>query len=972
MTDNNVERPRVLIEDWLPVTELGIESKRERSTPTPHAFPPINQLHVWWARRPLVASAAVVLAGLLPTWSPELAERFSSHNELSSATAYRQWFLRLVGIWGDPAAAVRSIADAKSTGTRLDGNGFGYKQAYKNGIPRDDVDLLHTILIDTWGTLPLVADPTAGGGSIPFAASRYGLPVFANDLNGVAASVIRAGVEIPAREGGAIVEDVKKWGRVLTDRLKERLEEFFPLDSGEAVTAYIWANAVRCPRTGRLVPLMPDFWLRKTKGKEVAVRLVTECDGEALTEPEWELLIGAEVDPVAASAGTVKRGNGISPYDNLVIDGDYIKTQAQNGDMEHVLYALAIKKPSGERTFRLATSVDRAAVAAAEKEFNNRRVEWEASGVLPTEEIPEGLKTAEPRRYGMYRWIDMYLPRQALVHSTFVEEYLRLADEVREQCGDRANDILWLLGIMQGKGLNYNSRLSFWHTPRQSMGNVFARHDLAFLWTFAEFEGARALPTWILDQLLFAYQGQANLLEGTARPEFGVTETLDRLVTVTSGSATSLPDLADGSVSHLCMDPPYYDNVMYGELSDYFYVWEKRTLGMLEGSFFADSLADKDNEAVANVSRFESAGKRKKELADLDYEAKMTAIFAECRRVLRDDGVLSVMFTHKRAEAWDTLGMGLMQAGFTVETSWPVNTEAEHSAHQADKNSAASTVMLVCRKRENESNTKVFLDDIEARVRESARVAATTFRDLGIDGVDLLLSTYGPALSVISANWPVYSTFSGEDGRARLLRPEEALTMAREEVVRMQRARIVGREVQIDNHSDFVLIAWETFKAHEFPYDEARRLALAVGGLDVDAVSQAKILDKKAGMVRLLAPKERIRRGSDDSSTGVRIDATRFEYMNDALDTVLYVAEVDGMGSAKSLMDRIGLTGDQRFLAYVQGLVNTMPRMKVKGEWVVPEAGLLDTLVTAYLPEITLPAEVEEPVETVEEQTLFD
>jgi adenine-specific DNA methylase len=404
------------------------------------------------------------------------------------------------------------------------------------------------------------------------------------------------------------------------------------------------------------------------------------------------------------------------------------------------------------------------------------------------------------------------------------------------------------------------------------------------------------------------------------------------------------------------MDPPYYDNVMYAELADFFYVWEKHTLGRIIQGFFEDSLTDKENEAVANVARFTAMGKRKRELADLDYEAKMTSIFAECRRILRDDGVMSVMFTHKRAEAWDTLGMGLLRAGFTVETSWPVNTEAESSLHQVNVNSAASTIMLVCRKRKDDKGSKVFLDDIDAEVRSAAREAVTRYRGYGIDGVDLLLSTYGPALSVISSHWPVYSTDADEDGRSRLLRPQEALDLAREEVVRLQRRRIVGREVQIDDHSDFVLIAWETFKAAEFPFDEGRRLALAVGGLDVDELAQAKIVEKKSGRVRLLSPVERLRRGGDDTSTGVRPEAAHFEYMNDAVDTVLYIAAVDGMGQAKMFMDRLGLTEDQRFLACIQGLVNAIPRIVVRGEWLVPQAGLLDTLVTAYFLDIALPA----------------
>ena len=832
-------RPRVLIEDWLPVAELGIESRRERGAAS--ALPPLSFLHIWWARRPLVASAAVALAGVMPAWTEELAESFPDAPEVRTESAYRAWLLRLVGILGDPVKGRRMIDAANAAGVKLQGNGYGYRQAFRNAVSRSDIDLLHTVLRRTWGELPTIADPTAGGGSIPWAASRLGLPVVANDLNGVAASVLKAGVEIPATRGLDLLPDIRKWGDVLVKRVEERLKEFFPLNEGERVIAYIWANAVPCPRTGRLVPLLTDKWLRKAPGKEAAVRMVTSVEGIELREPRFEVILGREVDKADASTGTMARGKAVSPYDNLVIDGDYIKAAAQSGDMSQLLYAVAVRKPSGERTFRAPNEADLQALQAANRTFDALKDEWFDAGILPTEEFPEG-NDLRPKHYGLDRWVDFFTPRQALVHGTFGEEFARLVPEVREALGEAADQVLFELALMQGKALNYNSRLGSWHVSKQVMRSVFERHDFAFKWTFAEFEGATALYSWCLDQLTDAYGGIARLLDETGSAELGMNDRLERQVTVTQGSAASLP-LDDGSVTHICMDPPYYNNVMYAELADFFYVWEKRTLGRLVPDYFRDELTDKDNEAVANPARFAAMGRRKNELADLDYESKMTSIFAESRRVLADDGVLSVMFTHKRAEAWDTLGMGLLQAGFTIETSWPVNTEAETSLHQANMNSAASTIMLVCRKREDrETEHRTYLDDIEQEIRLAARDAATRFQHDGIDGVDLLLSTYGPTLSVISQNWPVYSSTPDADGRDQLLRPEDALALAREEIVDLRRSRLVGKAAKVDGLTDFVLLAWDTFGAREFPFDTARLLALAVGGLDVDDLERAKIV----------------------------------------------------------------------------------------------------------------------------------
>jgi putative DNA methylase len=963
-------RPRVLIEDWLPVAELGIESRRERGAAS--ALPPLSFLHIWWARRPLVASAAVALAGVMPTWTEELAAAFPDSPEVRTETAYRAWLLRLVGILGDPVRGRRMIDAANAAGVKLQGNGYGYRQAFRNPVSRSDVDLLHAVLRRTWGELPTIADPTAGGGSIPWAASRLGLPVVANDLNGVAASVLKAGVEIPATRGLDLLPDIRKWGDTLVKRVEKRLKEFFPLNEGESVIAYIWANAVPCPRTGRLVPLLTDKWLRKAAGKEAAVRMVTSVEGIELREPRFEVILGREVDKAEASTGTMARGKAVSPYDNLVIDGDYIKESAQSGDMSQLLYAVAVRKPSGERTFRAPNEADLQALQAANRTFDAVKDEWFDAGILPTEEFPEG-NDLRPKHYGLDRWVDFFTPRQALVHGTFGKEFARLVPEVREALGEAADQVLFELALMQGKALNYNSRLGSWHVSKQVMRSVFERHDFAFKWTFAEFEGATALYSWCLDQLTDAYGGIARLLDETGSAELGTNDRLERQVTVTQGSAASLT-LDDGSVTHICMDPPYYNNVMYAELADFFYVWEKRTLGRLVPDYFRDELTDKDNEAVANPARFAAMGRRKNELADLDYESKMTSIFAESRRVLADDGVLSVMFTHKRAEAWDTLGMGLLQAGFTIETSWPVNTEAETSLHQANMNSAASTIMLVCRKREDrETEHRTYLDDIEQDIRLAARDAATRFQHDGIDGVDLLLSTYGPTLSVISQNWPVYSSTPDVDGRDQLLRPEDALALAREEIVDLRRSRLVGKAAKVDGLTDFVLLAWDTFGAREFPFDTARLLALAVGGLDVDDLERAKIVSKSSGKVTLLTPKERLRRGADLGLPGVTPEASSFEYIIDAVDTALYIAEVDGQQAAKRFLDRHEYTSDARFISTLQGLANAIPRTKVKGAWVVPEAGLIDTLCTLYFDDVVLP-EAEEMAALADpnENTLFD
>ncbi len=953
------DRPRLLIEDWFPVAELGIESLRE-SNPIPGQFPKLKTLHVWWARRPLVASAGAVLASLLPAWSPSIASRFGDHEELSTPESYRRWFLDLCGIWGDPVEAKRSSDAAKAMGTTLKHNPFGYKQAFKNSPDAHDVDLLHDVLRHSWNRVPTLLDPTAGGGSIPYEAVRYRLPTNANDLNPVAASILRSGVEFPARFGDALVEDLRRWGSTLVERMQARLARYFPSQPDEQVTNYIFARTVACPRTGRTVPLASDWALRRGD-KPVAVRLITERAGDPLDEPEFEIVEGAEARFDTKKAGTWSRGKALSPWDHLVIDSDYIKAEAQAGRMGDAMYAVAIRTAGG-RGFRAPNAIDAQALAAAEAELERLLPQWEIDDVIPSELFPEG-NDNRPIEYGMPRWRDMFTPRQLLVHGMFVEEWRRIAEEVRAELGDaidRADAVLALLAMMPGKALNWNARMASWDVSRQKTRSVFDSHSFAFKNTFAEFESGLELPAWTLSQLVDAYSSIAGLLApGTQTQMLGTDELPLATVSITCENAGNLTSLADESQSLVCIDPPYYDNVMYAELADYFYVWHKRTLGRLWPNLFADQLTNKHDEAVTNKARFTHAGRRAGALADHDYTAKMAAIFAECHRVLEPNGAMTVMFTHKRADAWDSLGTALLQAGFEIRASWPVHTESEQSLHQARQNAVRSTMFLSCRKRPDDAigEEMVYLDDIAADIRNAAGDALERGHTQRLVGVDLLLSTYGPALSVLSSRWPVYAAEADDTGRSRLLRPEEALSVARTEVLRRERMRLVGRDIEFDPLTDFTLLAWSTFGAREFPYDEARKLALSISDLDLDNVESAKLITAAKGHVRLAEPRLRLRRETDAHLPGIDRSRTVVEVWVDAIHTAAYVTAQDGPGAAKRWLDERDLSENAVFESCLQAFVRALPNTKHQGEWNVPEAEHLHSLVKTYFENIELPPE---------------
>ncbi|MYE97964.1 MAG: DUF1156 domain-containing protein [Acidimicrobiaceae bacterium] len=616
------------------------------------------------------------------------------------------------------------------------------------------------------------------------------------------------------------------------------------------------------------------------------------------------------------------------------------------------------------RGFRAPNDTDREAVAAAENELERLLPGWEAEDVLPDEPVPPG-NDERPHLYGMPRWRDMFTPRQLLVHGCFVEEYRKLIPQVRKAYADdpdRAAAVLTLLAMISGKALAYNSRQSRWDQSRQKIASTFDIHAFPFKKTFGEFEGGRELYPWCLSQMLDAYKGIAGLIDpGPQQTAYHGERPPPRPeVTVTNVNAANLADVADGSITLVCIDPPYYDNVQYAELSDYFYVWHKRTLGRVLPDLFAAPLTNKADEAVKNKARFAAVGHRAESMAHDDYTLKMAAIFSECRRVLRPDGVMCVMFTHKAAGAWNALGTALLDAGFSIETSWPVRTESQNSLHQARQNSANSTIFLVCRKRPGRTGDAAvrYLGDIEPELRDAVAVALQQARRNGLSGVDLLLATYGPALSVLSRSWPVHSTEAGEDGRSRRLEPEEALDIARSEVTCLVLARLVGSQAHFDPVTDFTILAWEIFGARTFPYDDARRLAYATGGLDVRDLQSQRIVSASGGKVTLLAPDERRRGGGVDRA------AFTFARQIDAVHTAMYVAAADGLGTAKAWLDERGLRGDADFKRCLGALAQALPNTRrPDGSWNVAEAQVMRSLVSTHFGDIALPSSVAIPDE---------
>ncbi|MFZ3041086.1 MAG: hypothetical protein WA108_04735 [Thiobacillus sp.] len=546
-------------------------------------------------------------------------------------------------------------------------------------------------------------------------------------------------------------------------------------------------------------------------------------------------------------------------------------------------------------------------------------------------------------------WRDMFSPRQLLGHGTAVEVFRQLLNEEKAagRWCEQTDAAFAYLSLALDKMLNYNSRMSVWMPTREVVANTFNRHDFSFAWSHAEmaplivglgYDWAIEQTSKCIGELveLVRPDSQASVIP---QADFNFDHTQQAFapppVTLTCKSGDSLDHIADGSIDAVVMDPPYYDNVMYADLSDFFYVWLKRTAGYVYPDLFRRLLTDKENEAVANPAKFKGE-KGAKALAGRDYQQRMAAIFMEMRRVLKPDGIMTLMFTHKATGAWDALTKGLMEANFAITASWPINTEAEGSLHIKDKSAANSTVFLVCRPRADAGAEVRYWEDVEPTVRQAVRSRIAQFQEGGIRGVDLYLSCFGPALEAFSQAWPLkrgtprqdvelvrrkkrQSELFQEEYDPYAVTPEDALDVARREVKdwRLHQLTHVRRNVELDNLTSWFVLAWDAFEAPIFPYDEANRLA-KVCGIDIDRDVVGKLAEKKGSDLVLWDSVTRAAKGSLGLPDGR-------DSMMDALHHLAKAARAASLESANELLAKYQLAGEPGFLVALEAVLEVLP-----------------------------------------------
>jgi putative DNA methylase len=906
-----------LIEVALPLDAINAASVREKSIR--HGHP--STLHIWWARRPLAAARAVIFAQMVddPSSNPE---RFPTE-EVQEAE--RQRLFRLI----EQLVLWENTTNEKVLGQARE-------EIWKNWRTTctENLDHPHAKELFNPEKLPIFYDPFAGGGALPLEAQRLGLESHASDLNPVAVLINKAMIEIPPKFAGhppvnpasrkdkglierkwsgaqGLADDVRYYGQWIREEAENRIGHFYPrveitadmakgrpdlepyLGKRLTVIAWLWARTVKSPNPAFAnidVPLVSTFMLSSKDGKEAYIEPVIERDGYHFT-----VKLGGPKDAKTAKDGTkLMRANFRCVLSGTPISADYIKAEGKAGRMGARMMAI-VAEGERERIY-IPPTLDMEVVARGAKP------EWRPEGFLV-----EDPRAFTPFLYGLTEWSDLFTPRQLVALTTFSDLVQEAHERVKSDavvaglpsngCGLDANGVgatayadavAVYLGLTSSKAARFNTTLSTWRPDETKLSRAFTRNDIGMTWDYAE----------------------TNPLSGTGGDLEGLADgTAAMMLNLPANGSRGLSWAADAKSSYLrserrvvCTDPPYYDNVPYADLSDYFYVWLRRSLKQILPELFCTVVVPKAEELVA--ASYRHGGKHQAEefflngmgeamhrLADQAHPAFPVTIFYAFKQSesKSDKGTVST--------GWETFLDALICAGFAITGTWPVRTEGTTRMRSFGSSALASSIVLVCRPRTANALTatrREFLTTLKAELP----IAVVHLQRGNIAPVDLAQAAIGPGMAVYTRYAKVL------DAEGKPLSVREALSLINQTLDEA----LAEQEGDFDADSRWALAWFEQSGFAEGEYGIAETLSKAKN-TSIAGMVEAGILASKGGKVRLLKPSEL--HSEWDPATDLRLTAW------ESVHHLLRMLETGGEIAAAHLVTKIGSKAEiSRELAY--------------------------------------------------------
>jgi putative DNA methylase len=834
---------RRLIEDLIPVEAINEVSVKEKVGGR-QSHPAL--LHLWWARRPLAAARAAVYATLVRAAdTPEEARSAGYFHELCR--------------WG---ASETAIADARKR-----------------------------VLASNGGVPPKVLDLFAGGGAIPLEAARLGCEATAVELNPVAHLIERCMLDYPQRFGSSLADDIRHWGEQWVARTWQRVGHLYPpveastgaaeasLFSAEAEPdgpavraagrpiAYLWTRTVPCPNPAlgaHAMALVRQTWLSKKKGRHLALR--PRVDREAL-RVEWEIAGANDAEGLGFDpAGFSRRGSSTCLVCGATADGDYIKKQGRAGRMGIApLAAVMIQEGGRGRTYLAAGDYDVPNADDCAAVLADLRIQ-------PPDELIQDRDTLNFKvpLYGLTRFRDLFTLRQLATLCSFAQGIRETYDEMTAAQiePERAEAISAFLALVLDRVVDRSSTLCRFDITNEGLTNTYARQALPMVWDFGE-----------SNPFASASGGASKYVENVAEIAAALAET-GRRVEVQRTSATQLPD-HDETFDAVITDPPYYDNISYSDLSDFFYVWLKRSIGFLFPEHLEGELTPKRHEAIVAPYRHDGD----KSVARAFYEHEMASAFAEAHRVLKPGAPLVCVYAHKTTLGWAALVEALRRAGFLITEAWPLDTEMPERSIGQGTASLASSIFLVARRRDTAAIGQYA--EVQRELDQAIAERIDRLTTAGVAGSDLVIATIGAGLRAFT-RFASVELPNGEEVPA-----ERFLEEVQARVLNAVLARVHGLADgvgAIDAATRYYVTARYALGYADVDFDEANNLARTAGVELSDLTGgRAPLAEVRKGKVRLLDFEAR----GDEPTLGIEGDNGSMPRLVDVLHGLLWRAAHD-------------------------------------------------------------------------------
>jgi len=848
-----------LIEIALPIREISAESVRDKSLRHGH----ISTLHLWWARRPLSASRAVVFASLVPDpdhpdCPPDFRAavlRFLRDEVPAELKAYRRGrdlkrdpdpyrpyegipdtarnrLLTFIARWSPEWQAFEKGKNAKQPkpAEMLDDRSLVKWETSdpENAQGRLVLEIARKLLrIANGGETPTLLDPFSGGGAIPLEATRLGFQAIANDYNPVAYLILRATAEFPQKFGkpgirtveleefGKVIQkeaevdnvlahDVEYCAKWILEHVRQQIGHLYPSGNDKMpVIGYLWARTAPCsnPSCRARIPLLHSLYVCNREGKHVALKITTKNN-------DVQLSIVKEKQ-IQETAGTmIEKGRGAvrCPVCNQTTPVDDLHRAGFEGELGERPTAV-ITETSNGKDYRHIEDIDVQAINSS----NELAEKVERPSEKHANANSAGLRI---HNYGFLTFGSLFNSRQLVAMQCFTDNLVNAIQELRSQGFDEdyLQAISVYLGLWVSRIAMNTSNVCVWKSSGEFLSSPFGLQAIPMVWDYVESNPLNEATGGALSQLdwmLRVINHESSDISISLKPS-----------RVIHGDGARLP--ISQEVDVVVTDPPYFDAIAYADLSDFFYIWLKRGLGDVFPEVLATPLTPKREEATALSHRHDGS----KNNAKSHFTSKLSECFEEAKRVCRKDGVIAVMFAHQDTDAWIALVNALFEAGLNIIATFPIDTERGSRMVALNASALASSITVVCRQREF-GNAKAF-KDVRQEIENSVAESVHRFWEYGFRGADLIVACYGPAVGVFGR----YARVERADGTPVTV--PELLELARQSALKAIAGEFTG-----DPLSRLYFVWANLYGISEQSWDDAR-LVVQIGGESENAMEVAR------------------------------------------------------------------------------------------------------------------------------------